>query len=142
MFVISVRTLFRTIFLVHIAEGPLKGLAQYGGGFVFGNDLKTFQCRGEKAILGSINRYTPFGIIGMCGSFSLIPWYPAGLESLVLSDRGLEAAASRLAQRFIAYFSQCEEWWQTKKYGTHLYRNKSSKQMQRVLEKRHGKLPD
>jgi hypothetical protein len=117
-------------FKVSIAEGPLEGLAQYGGEFVPGRALRTYHCRGEKAILTSCNKRLPFVRLGFLG------WFSMRLAIMI----GQERAALRPVLRFVTLFQECENWWKSKTYGPHLFRDEISEQLESILEKKHGNL--
>jgi hypothetical protein len=117
-------------FKVLIAEGPLDGLSQYGSKFVRGSELRTYQCRGEKAILRPGNKQFILVKIG------LLSWFTMRLAILV----GPEKAALQCVRRMVSLIPECEAWWESKAYGPHLFRDKTSELLQSILEKKHGKL--
>jgi hypothetical protein len=119
-------------FKVLLAEGPLQGLGQYGGEYLPGHELRAYTCRGEKAILTECNKHFPLVRLGLLGWFSM----PLGFFI------GSERAAVKPVRKFIGVFEECEAWWESKTYGPHLFRDKTSELLQDILEKRHGKLDE
>jgi len=117
-------------FKILIAEGPLKGLPQYESKFVPGNELRTYQCRGEKAIL------TPGNTKSILARIVTFKWFKMRLAILV----GPEKAALRCVRQFVSLIPECETWWESKIYGQHLIRDNTSELLQSILEKRHGRL--
>ena len=116
----------RPMFRVHIANGPISGVPQYGGGFIPGEDLRAWQCLGEKAFL-----------LPRPGRFCLgRAWFSLRFGWIF----GYEQISSKITARFISLFPECEAWWQNKSYGPHLRRNKSSELMLKKLQQRHGRL--
>ena len=121
----------RAAFKVNIAEGSINGVPQFGGGMVLGAELRTYTCKGDKAIL--MERPNVFLTIA---SFGFYGWFSVRRGWFL----GAEEAAFRTIRCFINYFPECENWWRDKSYGPHLLRNKGSEQLERVLEQRYGPL--